>query len=131
MSSAAVHGPSKVDDADLVRLLTRRDLPAAFERRHVVLPPGVERAADAAEWAGALVVVEQGRLEVDCRRAGRRVFVPGDLLALGWLPIEGLHNPGRVAVRLVVVHRWGDAASEDLLRVVRVGPRSLRRRPPS
>lgn len=129
MSSTAVHGPSRVDDDDLVRLLTRRDLPAAFARRHLVLPPGVERAADAAEWAGTLVLVEQGRLEVYCRRAGRRVFVPGDLLVLGWLPIEGVRNPGRVAVRLVVVHRRGDVPSGDVPRVVRLCPRALRRRP--
>lgn len=103
-----VPGPApfeRREDAELVRLVLRRDLPPTFERWTLVLAPGAERPADAARWAGALVLVEQGRLEVDCRAGGRRTFVAGDLLVLGWLPLCTLRNPGPLPARLVAVRR--------------------------
>ena len=92
-------------------------LPPALERWRVALAPGTERPTDAAEWAGALVVVESGRIEVGCMAGGHRTFVAGDMLALGWLPLSTLRNPGRETVRLVAVRRRGQLATDPFLDV--------------
>jgi hypothetical protein len=105
--------------------LTRPALPARFERWRVTLAPGVERAMSPAEWAGALVLVERGRLEVTCRGGGRRLFDSGDLLVLGWLPLRLLRNPGPEPVHLVAVRRRGERPTAGhlfLFRVARGGP---------
>ena len=107
------------EDAELVRLVTRPDLPPTFERWQLLLAPGAERPADPGEWAGALVLVERGRLDVDCRVGGRHTFESGDLLVLGWLPLRTLRNPGPEPVRLVAVRRRGDRPTAGLLRVIR------------
>lgn len=107
------------DDAALLELVTRQDLPPAFERWRCRLGAGVSRVTHPGEWAGALVLVERGRLEVRCDRGGRHVFDTGDLLVLGWLPLRSLHNAGEVAVELLAVRRRGDRPVEGLLRVIR------------
>jgi hypothetical protein len=107
------------DDAELARLITRSDLPATFERWRVELAPGTARPTDASHWAGAVVLIEGGRLEVDCERGGRRTFAAGDLLVLGWLPLRALRNPGSVPTRLVAVRRRDDRPTAGVLRVVR------------
>ena len=106
-------------DAGVLALLARTDLPAAFERRRLVLAPGVGAATGPAPWAGALVFVEQGRLEVDCAASGRRVFGPGEILVLGALPLVAVCNVGRAAVRLTIVHRRDEALPGDLPRLLR------------
>ena len=107
------------DDADLVTLVTRPDLPPALDRWQVTLAPGSERETDPGEWAGALVLVAGGRLTVDCRAGGHRTFEAGDLLVLGWLPLRTLRNPGDSPVRLLAVRRRGDRPTAGLLRVFR------------
>lgn len=102
----------RADGADLARLLTRPDLPATFERWRMVLAPGAEQPTTAEEWAGALVLVERGHLEVDCHAGGRHTFAAGDLLVLGWLPLQTLRNRGEVPVRLVAVRRRGNRPPE-------------------
>ena len=107
------------EDAELVELVTRPDLPSTFERWQLVLAPGVEQRTDPGEWAGALVLVEHGRLAVHCRAGGHHTFEAGDLLVLGWLPLRTLRNPGGGPVRLVAVRRPGDRPTGGLLRVIR------------
>jgi hypothetical protein len=65
-----------------------------FALRVVALAPGDERAYVAAEWRDALVVVEQG--EVELRGAGGtcRRFARGDMLWFDGVPLAALHNPG-------------------------------------
>lgn len=108
--------------ADEVAWLTRPDLPARFERWRVELPPGSRRPTSCGEWAGALVRVELGTLEVGCEAGGHRTFAAGDLIAPGWLPIVELRNPGEVPVRLVAVRRRGTPPSEAYLQVTRPDP---------
>lgn len=92
--------------------LCRDALPPSLERWRVVLAPGAERRTSASEWDGAVVLVEHGSLEVECVAGGHRTFVAGDLLALGWLPLARLRNPGLEAVGLLAVRRrsrpWGE-----------------------
>lgn len=89
----------------LSALLCRPDLPATFERWRVTLAAGDERRTDAAEWAGAFVCIEAGRVEVDCTRGGTRTFEAGDLLALGWLPLRAIRNAGPAEASILAVRR--------------------------
>jgi hypothetical protein len=85
--------------------LLGRPLPPSFERRVIVLPPGHTRAYNPAEWGGALVVVEQGQVELESMDGNCRTFVSGDVLWLDGLPLRALHNHGRVAAVLAAVSR--------------------------
>lgn len=109
--------------ADEVGWLTRPDLPDSFERWQLTLAAGGRRPTSAEEWAGALVHVEEGTLEVRCAAGGREVFGTGDLLALGWLPIVELRNRGVVPVRLVAVRRRGERPTASYLHVTRADGR--------
>lgn len=106
---------------DEAGFLTRPDLPEGFERWEVILPARASRPTTAGEWAGALVRVLSGRLEVSCELGGHETFQAGDLLALGWLPIVELRNDGDVPVRLVAVRRRGATPRSAYLRVTRAG----------
>ncbi len=89
-------------------------VPPAFEVRRVVVAPGAERAFDEAEWKDSIVVVESGRLELECRSGGRARFRRGDVLCLVGLPLRALHNRGRAPTVLVAVSRAGsDEFSSD------------------
>lgn len=94
-------------DPDLVEALGRPDLPPSFERFRVVLAPGEQRPTHAADWTACLVLIERGTIEVDCDAGGMRSFLAGDLLALGWLPIRTLRNPGVGEACLLAVRRRG------------------------
>ena len=91
-------------DSDSHSLL-RGSLPDAFERRRLVIAPGAIQRTAASEWAGALVQVERGTIEVGCLAGGSRTFVAGDLLALGWLELRTVSNPGPDEACLVAVRR--------------------------
>jgi len=96
-----------VDDGPgLQARLVRDDLPPTFHRWRVTIPPGSARPTRAQDWSGVLVLVEQGSLEVECMAGGRQTFRQGDMLALGWLPLRTLHNPGPSAAVLVATRRW-------------------------
>lgn len=104
-------------DADLAEALGRADLPPTFERFRVTLAPGDRRPTRPAEWAGCLVLVERGAIEVDCDAGGMRSFAAGDLLALGWLPLRTLRNAGAGEACLLAVRRRGDRIREPFLHV--------------
>jgi hypothetical protein len=78
---------------------------AAFDVRVVEVPPGGERGYDEAEWRDALVVVDRGEIELDCRGGSRPRFAGGAVLWLGGLPVRALRNPGPVPTVLVAVAR--------------------------
>ena len=60
----------------------------------MTIPAGVDRPTSADEWTGALVVVEQGAIEVVCRGGARRAFGRGSFLSLSWLPVVCLCSRG-------------------------------------
>jgi quercetin dioxygenase-like cupin family protein len=82
-----------------------RTLPAAFESRSVTVAPGGVLGYIEAEWRDALVVVEQGRIEVETFSGRRRRFSRGDVLCLIGLSIVALHNHGEDPVLLIAVWR--------------------------
>jgi Bacteriocin-protection, YdeI or OmpD-Associated/Domain of unknown function (DUF1905) len=102
--------------------LSRAELPPQFERWRLRLQPGVRRPTSGAEWAGAIVLVERGDLDVECAAGGMEHFRTGDLLALGWLPLRTLHNRGTVPVELVAVRRRGPRRTAPFLYVTRPDP---------
>lgn len=83
----------------------RGPLPAVFRRRTVVVEPGGRRPYDYAEWQDELVVVEHGRLDLECHNGGIRSFPTGAVLCLAGLPLRALHNRGTDPTVLVAVSR--------------------------
>jgi hypothetical protein len=69
-------------------------LAAGFERWTVTVAAGADRPTSSDEWAGALVVIERGAIEVVCRGGAHRAFGCGSYLSLSWLPVVCLRNPG-------------------------------------
>jgi hypothetical protein len=82
-----------------------RALPERFACREVSLAGLSERVYNAHEWAGALVVVESGELEVECLRGRRRRFASGSVLFFEALPLRVLRNPGEELLLLTAVTR--------------------------
>jgi hypothetical protein len=82
-----------------------RPLPAAFELRLVALDPGGDRPYDAAEWRGALVVVERGEVELEANSGRCWTFKAGSVLWLVGLPLRALHNRGAEQTVLSAVTR--------------------------
>ena len=60
----------------------------------MAVAPGDTRAYDAAEWSGALVVVEHGRIELEATGGSRRMFERGAVLWLAGVPLRAVHNHG-------------------------------------
>ena len=85
-----------------------RPLLPAFVQREVVLAPGAERAYVAAEWRDALVIVEQGSLEVVGFSGACRRLECGAVLWLAGLPLRALRNPGSVNTTIVAISRRSD-----------------------
>ncbi|MBW0118145.1 GyrI-like domain-containing protein [Pseudonocardia abyssalis] len=83
-------------------------LPAAFRRRTVVVDPGGSRPYDSDEWHDELVVVEHGRLDLECRGGGVRSFPTGAVVCLDHLGLRTLHNRGSDPTVLVAVSRRPD-----------------------
>jgi quercetin dioxygenase-like cupin family protein len=82
-----------------------RRVPVALQVRRIVLAPGTERPFEEDEWRDAIVVVESGWIELECRSGSRRRFRRGDVLWLIGLPLRSLHNSGRVPTVLIAVSR--------------------------
>jgi quercetin dioxygenase-like cupin family protein len=82
-----------------------RELPKSFELRVVTFPPGSEQPYQEADWSDAIVVVEQGEIEVECTRGGRRQFRRGAILWLVGLPLRTLRNRGDEPAVLSAVSR--------------------------
>jgi hypothetical protein len=92
-----------------VSFLGRR-LGSSFVSATVTIAPRCARPYDEAEWAGALVVVERGAVELEGRAGGRRRFTTGAVLFLTGLGLRTLHNCGSEPVVLVAVTRRRPAA---------------------
>lgn len=80
-------------------------LPERFRRLHVLLEPGVPRTYVAAEWRDALVVVERGRLDLECHLGGVRSFPEGTVLHLDGLALRALRCDGSDPTVLTAVLR--------------------------
>ncbi len=88
-----------------------RRVPGDFAVRRVVVPPGAERPFDEAEWGDAILVVESGKIELECRSGRRCRLGRGDVLWLIGLPLRALYNFGRAPTVLIAVSRRRDGFS--------------------
>jgi hypothetical protein len=93
-----------MDDGEPLTFLGRW-LSPAFDRRYLRLAAGASRPHQDAEWEGALVVVEDGAIELECVRGGRRRFETGAVLWLSGVPLRAMHNPGPGSALVVAVSR--------------------------
>jgi hypothetical protein len=89
-----------------------RPLPPRLRLRVVLLLPGARRAYRSSEWAGELVVLERGAVEMECTRGGLRALSAGAVFWLVGLPLRALHNPGTVPAVLSAVSLARDEFSE-------------------
>lgn len=82
-----------------------RPPPAPFTRRVVRIEPGCSLPYMRADWEDALVVVEAGVVDVECRRGGCRTFTAGAVVFMVGLDLAAMHNRGTEAVVLSAVSR--------------------------
>ena len=90
---------------EVVRLVRAAADAVSFAVRVVAVAPGGERAYVESEWLDALVVVEQGEIELRGAGGTCRRFRRGDLLWLTGVPLRTLHNPGAEPAVLRAVSR--------------------------
>ncbi|WP_436757095.1 hypothetical protein [Streptosporangium sp. V21-05] len=76
-----------------------------FDVRRIVVEPGGSRVYDEAEWRGAIVLLERGRIELVRSDGDHRAFRRGDVLWLDGLPVRALRNPGREPAVLLAISR--------------------------
>lgn len=76
-----------------------------FAVRLVVIEPGRSRPFSEAEWRDALVIVDRGEIELECRYGSRHRFGRGSLLWLVGLDLKVIRNPGAVPAALMAVSR--------------------------
>jgi glyoxylate utilization-related uncharacterized protein len=84
-------------------------LPAGFSRHVVTVAPGGTHPYRADDWAGALVLVAGGAIELvaACGRTCR--LERGGVLWLDGVPLRTLHNPGSEDAVLVAITRGRDS----------------------
>jgi hypothetical protein len=80
-------------------------VPPRFRLRAVTLEPGGTRAYRPEEWDDALVVVEAGEIELECRAGGRRRFPSGAVMFLQGMDLLAIHNPGAEPLVISAVSR--------------------------
>jgi predicted dithiol-disulfide oxidoreductase (DUF899 family) len=79
--------------------------PPGFRLGLVIVEPGVERIYNKAEWAGALVIVARGELELESPDREWYRFGRGCILCLDGLAVRALRTGGREPTVLVAVSR--------------------------
>jgi quercetin dioxygenase-like cupin family protein len=99
-------------DAEPITFLGR-PLGPSFRARVVTIAPGVRVPYVEADWRGALVVVEDGEVDLVCREGMQRRFASGDVLWLTGLGLRALANPGESTAVLVAVSRRQDAVGSE------------------
>lgn len=71
----------------------------------VAIPPGTDHAYAEAEWRDALVLIDQGVLDLECTDGGVWRFTHGAILCLANLPLRSLRNQGSEPLSLTRVRR--------------------------
>jgi hypothetical protein len=85
--------------------LLERPVPPGFELRVLLIAPLGERPYRDAEWRDALVVVEQGAVELESYDGSLWPFASGAVLWLAGLSLRALHNPWEEVALLAAVSR--------------------------
>ena len=85
--------------------LFRDPLPEGFSRTVLHAAPGLELRLQQGRLPDAIVIVEEGELELECDQGGRRRFGRGSMIPLARLPITQLRSVGADPLVLVAVSR--------------------------
>jgi hypothetical protein len=85
--------------------LFRDPLPEGFLRHIVRLAPGAELDVDRIGAPDAIVIVDEGEAELECRAGGRRRFERGSMIPIARFPIRRIRSVGPGPLVLVVVSR--------------------------
>jgi hypothetical protein len=80
-------------------------LPEGFSRRVFRVAPGLALDMEWCRLPDAIVVVEQGRLEIECRAGTCRSFGCGSMIPIARLPVACLRSIGPSPLVLVAVSR--------------------------
>jgi hypothetical protein len=91
--------------------LFRARLAEGFSRRVFRLAPGA--SLDAERLVGAIVIVERGVLELECRAGTCGRFGRGSMIPFAGVPVVHLRNAGRGPVVLVAVSRARTGATDE------------------
>jgi hypothetical protein len=78
-------------------------LPEGFSRRVFRVAPGLELGLEPGGLPDAIVVVEQGELELECLGGTCRHFGCGSMIPLALLPVARLRSVGSGPLVLVAV----------------------------
>jgi hypothetical protein len=89
-----------------------RPLGPSFRARVVTIAAGARLPYVESDWRDALVVVEAGAVELECREGSSRRFSCGNVLWLTGLGLVAVHNRGEVAAVLMAVSRRGSVEPE-------------------
>jgi hypothetical protein len=98
------------------RALFRDPLPEGFCRSVFRVAPGLELAVGSSGLHGAIVTVEQGEIELECRAGARRRFGRGSMIPIARLPVARIRSVGTGPLVLVAVSRAQLQATDDFLR---------------
>lgn len=80
-------------------------LPSGFTRRMISIPPGGCRPYRPVEWAGTVVLVHQGDIELEGLTGRRYPFGTGSIIHLDRLPLRCIHNNGLGLALMIAVGR--------------------------
>jgi hypothetical protein len=108
---ALVHGP----------------LPDGFTRRVLRITPGLALEVEWFRLPDTVVVVEQGRLEIECRAGTCRSFGRGSVIPIARLPVAGLRSVGASPLILVALSRAPAEADRGVIARRRIVRRRLKR----
>ena len=76
-----------------------------FVRRLVMVPPQQPLLYDPADWRDAIVIVNRGKLEIECLGGTRQHFGPGAVICLEDVPLRAIRSAGEEPVVLVAISR--------------------------
>jgi hypothetical protein len=96
--------------------LFRDPPPTGFSQRVLRVASGFELNLETACLHKAIVLVERGELEVECRAGARRRFGCGSMIAIAGVPIAHLRSVGADPLVLLAVSRTSHRATDEFLR---------------
>jgi hypothetical protein len=96
--------------------LFRGPLPEGFCRRVFRVEPGLELGVEPGRLPDAIVVVEQGELELECPAGTCRRFRRGSMIPIARLPVAHLRSVGHRPLVLVAVSRARSNATDEFRR---------------
>ena len=95
--------------------LFRDPLPAGFSRLVLRVAPGADLDLEASAVPDAIVVVEAGEVELECRSGARRRFGRGSMIPIARLPTAHLRSVGPGLLVLVAVSRASLLGTDEFL----------------